>query len=100
MTRCCHVLTCVIAGAAPGLQSECGLCPGLEAVARAVHGGAALLLAPTQVRSGAEDTQGSDPLQGEQGEWVNKQFDGSVNIQMTKEPFPDAGCLALSLITS
>ena len=99
MTRCWNVLTCVIAGAAQGLQSECGLCSGLEAVARAVHGGAALLLAPTQVRGAAEETQGSDPLQGEQGEWVNKHFDGSVNIQMTKEPFPDA-CLALSLITS
>ena len=100
MTRCCHVLTCVIAGAAPGLESECGLSPGLEAEAGPVHSGASLLLATTQVRSGAEDSQGSDPIQGEQGEWVNKHFDGSVNIQMTKEPFPDAGCLALSLITS
>ena len=35
-----------------------------------------------------------------QCEWVNKHFDGSVNLQMTNNPPPFHACLALSLITS
>ena len=33
-------------------------------------------------------------------EWVNKHFDGCVNLQMTNNQPPFHACLALSLITS
>ena len=56
----------VIAGAAKGDQCECLPGSGGEAGAGSVHSGPPNILETKQMRSGVQDTQGPDPVQGKQ----------------------------------
>ena len=56
----------VIAGAVAGDQCECLPGSGGEAGAGSVHSGPPNILETKQMRSGVQDTQGPDPVQGKQ----------------------------------